>query len=78
MGPGVRKYDPNPPEMEESWDLATFNFKFVKVDRIPGKHGWESFKFSIPTPIRQLHSACVVYGGEWRQLLKEFDEKFLF
>lgn len=77
MGASVRKYDPTPPEIEESVDVDKFNFQMIKVDKVAGKQGWESFRFNIPPNIRALHESDVIWGSEWRQLLLDFDQKFL-
>lgn len=77
MGPGVRQYEKDAPVSNDDINLSQFNFKMVKVEKVPNKSGWLSYKFSIPQSVRASHSSDVVYGPEWRQLMSDFDSKLL-
>lgn len=77
MGPGVRKYEKDPPPLDDEIDLQQFSFRMVVVERVPGKSGWSSYRFSVPQKIRALYHDDVVYGPDWRQLMRDFDTKLL-
>ena len=72
----VRAYAPDPPREEESLvDPNLFDFKLVKCEVDNAKKGWEKYKFSLPQQVRNMYARDVVYGSDWRALLKEFDDR---
>lgn len=76
----VRAYQPTPPQTpgaSKEVDLNTFPFKLVKVeyDMNPGKKGWDKLKILLPPNIRQRHVDDPIHGGEWREILCDFDAK---
>ena len=71
----VRPYEPDPAESEQPTDLATFNFKLVKVAVDPLKSGWGRYTISIPTSVREMYANDIVYGEDWASLLRDFDKR---
>lgn len=68
-----------PPGQKQGVDLNNFPLKIIKleIDQNPAKKGWNRMKASIPVAIRQRHMDDPVYGPEWRNLMLDFDEKYL-
>lgn len=76
MGPDVRPYSAEPPVFGEEMDMTGIEFKLVKMEVDPRKpKGWEQFSFKLPQAVRAMHHQDVVYGQDWRALIKEFDDR---
>ena len=76
MGPDVRPYSAEPPVSGEEVDMTGIEFKLVKMEVDPRKpKGWEQFSFKLPQSVRAMHHQDVVYGQDWRALIKEFDDR---
>lgn len=71
----VRRYDPNPPAKEEV-DASRVSLKLAQVVRDPSKHGWNALKITLSNEVRSLHLGHAVFGGQWRDLILDFDRKF--
>ena len=77
----MRAYEPNPPPppagQREGFDPELFPLKIVKLDfdLNPSKRGWDKFKLSLPPAVRSRHLDDPVYGPDWGELLRDFDEK---
>ena len=58
-------------------DPAAFPLKLIKLDfdQNPKKKGWDKVKLAIPPAVRARHLEDPVFGGEWRDLLADFDMK---
>eukprot|EP00435_Cladocopium_sp_Y103_P033652 s1099_g8.t1 len=74
----VRPYDPNPVELPDDVKLSDFSFKLVSVEiGDPKKKSFnEKYKVKLPASIRSRYSDDVIFGSDWRELLKDFDSKF--
>ena len=71
----VREFNPNPPQPEQSLNLDEFSLKMIEMKVDSRKTGWSQFTFSIPQKVRALYFRDILHGPEWRQLMKEFDER---
>lgn len=73
----VRSYDPEPVEPMEGVKLSDFSFKLVQVEleNAKKKEFTEKYKVKLAQNIRGRYSDDVVFGEEWRKLLKDFDRK---
>eukprot|EP00438_Fugacium_kawagutii_P029504 Skav222730 [mRNA] locus=scaffold2390:247066:248012:+ [translate_table: standard] len=77
MGDEVRAYCGEPPATpDESIDVASYCFKLVHVSMDNRKSGWEKFSFKLPATVRAMYHNDVVYGSDWRALMKDFDDRF--
>ena len=46
------------------------------MEKIAGEnHGWKQWKVTLPQPFRMHWLEDVVYSQEWRELLKDFDQR---
>ena len=70
------EYIKDPIPLPETTHLGDFSFSLVEVQKQPGKTGWASYKITIPPKARSKWHDDVVFGPEWRQLLKDFDDRF--
>ena len=78
IGDDVRAYSPEPPTSEGTEiDLGDFAFKLVQVSIDNRKTGWSKFSFKLPQTVRAMYHNDVVYGSDWRGLMKDFDDRFL-
>ena len=73
----VRPYDPTPVDPPDDVKLGGFNFKLVSVEiGDPKKKGFnEKYKVKLPASIRSRFCDDVIFGSDWRELLKDFDSK---
>ena len=79
MGDDVRPYCPEPPAAGDTTEtnLGDYGFKLVQVSVDNRKSGWAKFSFKLPQAVRAMYHNDVVYGAEWRALIKDFDDRFL-
>jgi len=70
----VRRYDPNPPEKAEI-DSSKFSLKLAALTKDPSKRGWHAWKITLSNEVRSLHLGHAVFGGQWRDLILDFDRK---
>lgn len=73
----VRAYNPTPPPTDSEIDVASYNFKVVQVTVDNRKVGWDRFQVKLPAEVRASYYRDIVYGAEWRALMKDFDQRFL-
>ena len=73
----VRAYNPTPPPTDSEIDVASYNFKVVQVPVDNRKVGWDRFQVKLPAEVRASYYRDIVYGAEWRALMKDFDQRFL-
>lgn len=71
----VRAYEKDPVVKAEVFDASTFSFKFIEIETVPGKVGWEKYKITLPAKIRAMYVNDVVYGADWAALVGDFDKK---
>ena len=73
----VRPYQPEPPAAreEDSVDPKDYDFKLVVCEVNNTKKGWDRYKFTLPSNVRNMYARDIVYGADWRALLQEFDER---
>lgn len=73
----VRAYDPDPVIPANDVKLTDFVFKLIQVEAGDQnkKNFTDKYIIKVPTNIRSRYSDDVIFGGEWRQLLKDFDQK---
>ena len=76
MGSTMPKYEPSC-EPAPNVDINKFPLQVAKIDILPGKSGWAKYKVSLPQSFRGLYYSDVLYGPDWRELLMDFDKKFL-
>ncbi|CAK9086813.1 Uncharacterized protein SCF082_LOCUS41059 [Durusdinium trenchii] len=72
----VRAYNPTPPPTDSEIDVASYNFKVVQVTVDNRKVGWDRFQVKLPAEVRASYYRDIVYGAEWRALMKDFDQRF--
>ena len=77
----VRAYEAEPPapSPDSQIDTSKYSFRLVKleIDPSPTVSGWNKYKASLPTSVRQRHASDPIYGQSWIVLLKDFDSKLL-
>jgi len=73
----VRVYNPTPPETTSSIDLRDYQFKMVELKVNGLESGLRKYEFSIPPKTRALYHSDILYGAQWRQLIRDFDERLL-
>ena len=71
----VRAYDPVPPPAQDC-DLSKYPLKLASVTKDETKRGWAKYKISLPHDVRSRCMADAVHGGQWRDLILDFDKKF--
>jgi len=76
MGSTMPKYEPSCTPAANV-DINKFPLQVAKIDIVPGKSGWAKYKVSLPQSFRGLYYSDVLYGPDWRELLADFDKKFL-
>ena len=78
MGDEIRPYSPDAPGASESEiNLSEYTFKLVQVSVDNRKTSWDKFSFKLPQAVRAMYHNDVVYGAEWRALIKDFDDRLL-
>ena len=70
----VRRYDPHPPAAMEL-DISKYPLKLATVAKDPAKRGWEAYKITLSNETRALHLDHPIHGGQWRELILDFDRK---
>ena len=73
----VPKYDPTVPPAAETFKLEDYEMQITKVKEDRTKKSWDRFSFKIDPETRARWLDDPLYGPEWRQLLSDFDSKFL-
>lgn len=76
LGSNVRPYDPVPPAAQDV-DLSAYTLKLATITKDNSKKGWERFKIAIPNEVRSRYMGDAVHAGQWRDLILDFDKKFL-
>ena len=71
----VRAYDPKPPPAEKV-DLNNFPLKLAELKVDNALKGLQKFRISLPNDVRSAHLSDPVHGGNWRDLVIDFDKKF--
>ena len=71
---GARPYDPNPPAVAEV-DIQKYPLKLAQITKDSTKKGWEAYKIVLPNEVRMLHLDDPIHGGDWRNLVLDFDRK---
>ena len=79
MGEDVRPYCPEAPASTDGNEINVneYGFKLVQVTVDNRKSGWAKFTFKLPQSVRAMYHNDVVYGSDWRALMKDFDDRFL-
>ncbi|CAL1163038.1 unnamed protein product [Cladocopium goreaui] len=76
----VRAYDPDPVIPPDDVKLQDFSFKLIQVEAVAGQTDGRKFsdkyKVKVPANIRGRYADDVVFGGDWKELLTDFDKKF--
>lgn len=76
MGKDVPVYQKHAPELPEV-DLTKFPMQVVRVERPAHAQGWKNLKISLGQDFRMLYYDDVVFGAEWKELISDFDTRFL-
>ena len=79
MGDDVRPYCAEAPATTDGSEvnLADFSFKLVQVSVDNRKSGWSKYTFKLSQTVRAMYQNDIVYGSDWRALIKDFDDRFL-
>lgn len=72
----VRPYDPVPPASEDT-DISKYPLKLATVERDENKRGWARYKISLSNELRARYMSDPLFGGQWRDLIADFDKKLL-
>ena len=73
----VRAYDPTPTQ-QGGVDLQNFPLKLAQVKLDSGKRGVEKYRVTLSNQVRSSHLSDPVNGPNWRDLVLDFDKKFLW
>ena len=49
----------------------------MRLEEDPSATGWSRFKISLPQSVRAQWMDDLVFNEEWRELISDFDQKFL-
>ena len=74
----VRAYEPKPPASSATdVDPNQYPLKLIKLDYDPNPSlkGWNKFRISIPPAVRARYIDDQVFGEDWSNILKDFDQK---
>ena len=74
----VRAYEPKPPASSATdVDPNQYPLKLIKLDYDPNPSlkGWTKFRISIPPAVRARYIDDQVFGEDWSNILKDFDQK---
>ena len=76
----VLAYDPDPVIPPDDVKLQDFSFKLIQVELVAGqtdgKKFTDKYEVKVPANIRGRYADDVVFGGDWKELLTDFDKKF--
>ncbi|CAL1172840.1 unnamed protein product [Cladocopium goreaui] len=75
----VRAYEPKPPASSATdVDPNQYPLKLIKLDYDPNPSlkGWNKFRISIPPGVRARYIDDQVFGEDWSNILKDFDQKY--
>lgn len=72
----VRPYDPTPPAASEL-DIRKFPLKMATVTRGDSKKGIEKYRITLSNEIRSKYVDDVIHAPQWKELILDFDKKFL-
>ena len=72
----VRPYDPVAPPPDDT-DITKYPLKLVTVVKDENKRGWARYKISINNELRARYMSDPLFGGQWRDLIMDFDKKLL-
>lgn len=71
----VRGYDPTPPPAEKL-DVNNFPLKLAKLQVDTSKKGLQKYRITLSNETRSAHLSDPINGGNWRNLILDFDRKF--
>ena len=72
----MRPYDPQPPPFSQL-DMDKYPLKMATLSRDDSKKGWDKYKITLSNEIRAKYVDDPIHAPLWKDLILDFDKKFL-